>query len=353
VTRRKLVVPILAAALGSAVTAAALVAGGGTGPVVREQGLLARGSGDRLSAHDIYERAAPGIVYIRARSVHPEDAFQAQTGGSTFPAQSTGSGFVLDSDGHVVTNAHVVAGVTDVQVTFPDGRIEPARVLGKDEETDLAVLTVDPARVELHPLELGDSSAVRLGDRVMAVGNPTGLQPTAGTGRISATGRRIEAPGGYLIDGMLETDAVIEPATSGGPLMGADGRVVGVVSRLTEAGGEPGYAVPVNTMRDVLTQLEERHKVIRPYIGLEGRTSPDGVQILQVDPGGPADRAGLHSGDVIEAIDGQAARTLGGLLGEVASRHPGDSVELRVLRNGNRSDVEVQLDERPATIPAG
>jgi S1-C subfamily serine protease len=353
VTRRKLVIPLVAAALGSAATAAVLVAGGETGPIAREQGLLALGSTDRLSAHDIYERAAPGIVSIRARSVQSEDAFQAQTGGTGFPAQSTGSGFVLDADGHVVTNAHVVAGVTDVRVTFPDGRIEQARVLGKDEETDLAVLAVDPTRVELHPLELGDSSAVRPGDQVMAVGNPTGLQPTAGTGRVSATGRRIEAPGGYLIDGMLETDAVIEPATSGGPLMGADGRVVGVVSLLTEAGGDPGFAVPVNTMRDVLTQLEERHKVIRPYIGLQGRTTADGVQIVKVYSGGPADRAGLHSGDVVEAIDGRTAHTLGGFLGEVESHRPGDSVELRVLRSGNRGDVEVQLDERPATIPSG
>jgi S1-C subfamily serine protease len=349
VTRRKLVVPIVAAALGSAVTVAVLGAGGGTGAVSRQQGVLTLGSEDRLSAHDIYERAVPGVVSIRARSVQPTDAFESQTGGTSFAEQSTGSGFVLDTDGHVVTNAHVVTGATTVEVTFADGRTAPARVLGKDEESDLAVLSVDPRHADLHPLELGDG--VRPGDRVMAVGNPTGLQATAGTGTVSATGRRIEAPGGYVIDGMLETDAVIEPSSSGGPLMGADGRVVGVVSRLTE--GEPGFAVPVDTMRDVLTQLEERHKVIRPYIGLRGRATGSGVEIVRVYADGPAARARLRTGDVVQAIDGQDVRTSADLLADVERRSPGESVQLRVVHDGAAGDVEVQLDERPATIPAG
>jgi S1-C subfamily serine protease len=351
VTRRKLAVPIVAAALGSAVTAAVLVAGGGTGAVSRQQGVLTLGSKDQLSAHDIYERAVPGIVSIRARSVQPTDAFESQTGGTSFAGQSTGSGFVLDTDGHVVTNAHVVTGATAVEVTFADGRTAPARVLGKDEESDLAVLSVDPQRADLHPLELGDSGSVRPGDRVMAVGNPTGLQATAGTGTVSATDRRIEAPGGYVIDGVLETDAVIEPSSSGGPLMGADGRVVGIVSRLTES--EPGFAVPADTMRDVLTQLEERHKVIRPYIGLRGRSTDSGVEIVRVFADGPAARAGLRTGDVVQAIEGRDVRASADLLADVERRRPGESVQLRVVRDGAAREVDVQLEERPATIPAG
>jgi len=251
----------------------------------------------------------------------------------------------------VVTNAHVVNGVTAVQVIFPDGRAVEARVLGKDQQTDLALLTVDPEGLDLRPLELGDSSAVRPGDQVVAMGNPNGLEVTAGTGRIAAAGRRIEAPGGFMVNGVLQTDAVIEPASSGGPLLGADGRVVAVTMRLTEAGGDPGYAIPANTVREVLSQLEESHKVVRPYLGLRGRTSTDGVVVVQVYTGGPAERAGLHAGDTIEAIDGRPAATLAELLDAVDSHEPGQSVRLRVLRDGSRGDVDLQLAERPATVP--
>ncbi len=174
------------------------------------------------------------MVYVRAQSVNPAvaSAFEA-TGGSSDLAVSTGSGFVLDDDGRIVTNAHIVSGVTDVQVLFANGVGVQATVLGKDEETDLAVLGVDPDEApELVPLELGDSDAVNAGDQAVAVGNPSGFAATAGTGRIGASDQRIEAPGGYVIDGVFQTDAVIEPGTSGGPLLASDGRVIGVMSRL-------------------------------------------------------------------------------------------------------------------------
>ena len=230
-TRRKLAVPMVAALVGGAVTAAGMLAGSsGNNAVGRQQGLLALDSGESFSAAELYERAAPSVVSISARTVQPgAAAFQTATGGEI--GVSTGSGFVLDEDGRIVTNAHVVSGVTAVQVTFPDGQMVQAEVIGKDEETDLAVLRVAPGRLDLRPLELTDSETAQPGDRVVAIGNPTGLQAIAGTGRISGAERRIEAPGGYVIDGLLETDAVIEPATSGGPLMGADGRVVGITSQ--------------------------------------------------------------------------------------------------------------------------
>jgi S1-C subfamily serine protease len=343
-------VPLLAAVLGSGITAAAMLVGRGTGPLAREQSVIALGAGGRLSTNEIFDRASPSVVYIRARTVQPgSNAFQTEAG-SEF-SLSTGSGFVLDGDGRVVTNAHVVNGVTAVQVTFPDGQIVPARVIGKDQRTDLAMLAVDPEGLDLRPLELGDAGGAEPGDQVIAIGNPNGLQPTAGTGRIAAAGRHVEAPGGYMVAGLLQTDAVIEPATSGGPLLGADGRVVAVTTQLTEGAGDAGYAVPIDTVRDVLSQLEERHKVVRPYLGLRGRTRPGGVVVVQVYAGGAAERAGLHTGDTIETIDGRPATTLAELLGEVDRHEPGQLVKLRVLRNGSRGDVDVQLDERPATVP--
>jgi S1-C subfamily serine protease len=348
-SRRKLAVPVVAALLGGAVTAAVIaVSGGGSGALARQQGLLALGSAEHMTSSEIYDRAAPSVVYIRARSVQPGGAFAAQADGDL--ALSTGSGFVIDDKGRVVTNAHVVSGVTDVQVTFADGRTVGAHVVGKDEGTDVAVLAVRPDGLDLRPLELGDSDTVRPGDQVVALGNPLGLQATAGTGRISATGSRVEAPGGYLIDDVMETDAVIEPATSGGPLIGDDGRVVGITSRL---GPDTGFAVPANTVRDVLAQLEESHRIVRPYIGLRGRTADGGVRVQAVDSGGPCDRAGLHPGDLVEEIDGDEVSSFAALLAEVDRHDPGDTVELRVLRDGSRGDVTVRLQERPATIPAG
>ena len=349
-TRRKLAVPMVAALVGGAVTAAGMLAGSaGSGAVGRQQGLLPLDSGETFSATELYERAAPSVVSISARTVQPgAAAFQTATGGEI--GVSTGSGFVLDEDGRIVTNAHVVSGVTAVQVTFPDGQMVQAEVIGKDEETDLAVLRVAPGRLDLRPLELTDSPTVQPGDRVVAIGNPTGLQAIAGTGRISGAERRIEAPGGYVIDGLLETDAVIEPATSGGPLMGADGRVVGITSRLGE---DTSYAVPADVARDVLAELEERHKVIRPWLGLRGREAPGGLAVIDSNAGGPAERAGLRAGDVVQSIDGVEVHTFAELLDHVDGRAVGDTVELHVLRSGAPLDIAIRLEERPATLPAG
>jgi S1-C subfamily serine protease len=224
-------------------------------------------------------------------------------------------------------------------------------VLGKDEESDIAVLQIDPNGLDLHPLELGDSSSVRPGDQVMAVGNPTGPgNPTAGTGRVAAAGQTVEAPGGYLIDDVLETDAVIEPASSGGPLLAADGRVVGVTSRIE---GSSGFAVPANTARDVVTQIERGAKIVRPYIGLNGNAVSGGLQVTDVFPDGPADASGVQVDDLVETIDGHPVRSLTDLLTEVERHAPGDSVTLSILRNGARGDVTVRLAERPATLSAG
>jgi S1-C subfamily serine protease len=348
-TTRQVAVPLVAAVLGSAITAGAMTASdGSSGPLVRREGVLASSSG--VNVDEVYARTAPSVVYVSANTVSADDtsAFDSATGGRL--ALSTGSGFVLDGDGRVVTSAHVISGVTSVQVTFADGRTVPAHVVGKDEESDVAVLAVDPDGLDLRPLELGDSSSVEPGDQVVAVGNPTGYQATAGTGRIAAEGQRVEAPGGYVIDGVFATDAVIEPASSGGPLMAGDGRVIGVTSRVE---GTTGFAVPANTVRDVLDQIEHRGKVVRPYIGLEGTDTSDGVQVTAVHGDGPADRAGIQVGDLIEKIDDQPVHRFADLLAEVEQHAPGDSVTLVVLRNESRGDVTVELDQRPATLAAG
>jgi len=348
--RAQLAVPLIAALLGGTVTAAAIRASDdGAGAVSRQQGLVDLGAGEALTSTEIYERAAPSVVYVRARTVQPgAGAFRAEAGSEL--AISTGSGFVLDEDGRVLTSAHVVSGVTALEVSFADGATAPAQVVAKDEGTDLAVLEVATEGLDLRPLELGDSSRVVRGDQVVAIGNPTGIQVTAGTGRISGVGRRVEAPGGFLIDGVLQTDAVIEPAGSGGPLLGPDGRVVGIVSRL---GSAPPFAIPSNLVRDVLAELEEDHKVIRPYLGLDGRTVEGGVLVDRIDANSPADAAGLHVDDVIEAVDGQPVSTSVDLFAEVDEREPGETIELRVLRDGSRGDVSVRLFARPATLPLG
>ena len=342
--------PLVAAALGSGITAAAMIAGGGSGAAVtRQQGMLASSPGARLNFEEIYDQAAPSVVYVSANTVGSGGtAFDSQSSGEL--ALSTGSGFVLDDDGRVVTSAHVISGVTAVQVTFADGHTVPAHVLGKDEESDIAVLGVDPDGLDLRPLELGDSNLVSPGDQVVAVGNPTGVQATAGSGRIEATGQRIEAPGGYVIDGVFSTDAVIEPASSGGPLIGPDGRVVGISSRVD---GTTGFAVPINTARDVVGQIERGVRIVRPYIGLTATDVAGGVQITEVHAGGPAEAAGLQVDDLVESIDGQPVTSFADLLATVDRHSPGDTVTLSVVRSGTRGDVNVKLSERPATLAAG
>jgi S1-C subfamily serine protease len=342
-------VPLVAAALGSGITAAAMITRDEAGPAISSQsGLLTSAPGPRLNADEIYDSVAPSVVSVSASTVAGPSAFDSRSGGEL--AVSTGSGFVLDDDGRILTSAHVISGVTAVQVTFADQRSVPAHVLGKDEESDIAVIAVDPTGLDLRPLELGDSNTVKPGDQVMAVGNPTGVRATAGTGRIAAAGQSVEAPGGYLIDDVFATDAVIEPASSGGPLLAADGRVVGITSRIA---GTTGFAVPSNTARDVLTRIEHGAKIIRPYIGLSGTATAGGLQVTDVFPDGPADRAGVQVDDVVETIDGRAVSSLTDLLNEVDRHAPGDSVTLTILRSGARGPVTVQLAERPATLAAG
>jgi S1-C subfamily serine protease len=375
VSSRQLAVPVVAALIGSAITAVAMTASGDDGEASRQAGVLAASSeaDERLSVKEVVERVSPGVVHVQARGVQP--AVGEPFGGGTGPTQgiATGSGFVLDEEGRIVTSAGVVRGVTDLHVTFGNLRSVPARVVGKDEETDLALLQVDPEGLDLRPIELGDSSALERGDQAVLVANPSGLGTIAGTGTVASVGDAVESPDGLVLRDVLETDAYIEPGGDGAPLVGGDGRVIGISSGAASGPEGLGVAVPSNTARGVFAELEESHKVIRPYIGLQGRTitaaqttssgpepeAGSGVQVVSVYAGGPAEQAGLQGsdtgggGDVIEAIDGEAVSSLPELLAEIASHQPGDTVTLSVLRSGSRGEVTVRLTERPASLPSG
>ena len=377
---------LAAGVLGGGVTAGCLLGAGvadpgGTRTVVQPAPLSAAATASvtsavtALSVRDIYRRAAPGVVFIRARTVDQEPSpFDLGGADSTL---STGSGFVIDEEGHVLTNAHVVSAATDVQVTFSDQRTVPARVVGKDEDTDLALLAVEPAGLDLRPLALGDSAGVQVGDPTVAIGNPFGLDRTLTTGVVSAKQRRITAPNGFSIDNVIQTDAAINPGNSGGPLIDASGRVIGVNSQIATAAGSTGsigigFAVPVDTAKAVIPQLQEHHRVSRAYLGIAGRAAEDtlaalgyagrpGVVVEDTHAGSPAELAGIRPddpanaarGDVIVSLGGERVRSMADV-GEILGRHrPGDGVAVELVRDGRSMTVQVQLAERPATVPVG
>jgi S1-C subfamily serine protease len=382
-TARALAIPLAAAVLGGGVTAGILIGagavGGGDTTTVVEQAPLdstgpsseSRGSG--LTARDIYRRAAPGVVFVRARSLE-----QTQSPFEVFPRQqenvSTGSGFVLDEKGHILTNAHVVASSTDVRVSFSDHRTVSARVVGKDPDTDLAVLSVSPKGADLHPLALGDSSTVRVGDPTVAIGNPFGLERTLTTGVVSALQRRITAPSGFAIEDVIQTDAAINPGNSGGPLLDATGRVIGVNSQIATGDGSSGsvgigFAVPAATVKRVLPELESVGRVRRPFLGIRGRAAKGGVLIEDVPPGTPAARAGLRGGDrealdqrdgsvvvlggdVLTRIDGRPVADMDDVHSMLTKHRPGQKVTLQLRRDGKLVTVSAELGERPGTAAA-
>jgi S1-C subfamily serine protease len=272
---RQLAVPLVAAVIGGGVTAGVLA---GTGTVGRKEttvvqqaplrsGLPATQRSTGLTARDIYRQAAPGVVFVRARSIQ-----QTQSPFDLFPQLeeniSTASGFVVDREGHILTNAHVVASSLDVRVTFSDHHTVRAKVAGKDPDTDLAVLLVKTRGRDLHALPLGDSSSVQVGDPTVAIGNPFGLERTLTTGVVSALQRKITAPNGFAIGNVIQTDAALNPGNSGGPLLDAGGRVIGVNSQIATGEGSNGsvgigFAVPIDTAKRVLPQLVESGRVQR------------------------------------------------------------------------------------------
>jgi putative serine protease PepD len=307
-----------------------------------------------LTARQVYERAKNSVAFITSKVTEQASG----PFGGTSTGEATGSGFVVGADGYVVTNAHVVENATAVQVKVGDGPAKPARIVGRDTSSDLALLKIDPADQALVPLRLGDSSKVAVGDPTYAIGNPFGLSRTLTTGVISALQRQISAPDGYSIDDVLQTDAALNPGNSGGPLLNAAGEVIGVNSQIESTssgadGGQAGnvgigFAIPSNTVRSVVSQLRAGGHVQHAYLGVRtGDAANGGAQVGAVTAGGPAAKAGLRTRDVITRFGGKLVTDAATLSTLVDDRKPGDRVAVEVRRGGGTQTLQVTLAQRP------
>ena len=332
-----------------------------------------------LTPEAVYQRSAPGVVVISDTQTEnvPAGFFTPK---STEKVQVGGSGFVIDRRGDIVTNDHVVQNATNVRVGFSGGATYPARIVGTDPSTDLAVIRVDAPASALHPLRLADSGVARVGDTVFAIGNPFGLDRTMTAGIISATGRDIQAPNGLGIPNAIQTDAPINHGNSGGPLLSASGRVVGVNDQI-ESGGTVdgnvgvGFAIASNTVKTIVRQLLATGHVAHAFLGLEvDAVDPQlagvvkgipahGVLVVKTLAGGPAARAGLRAGrqevtvngesvltggDAILSVDGKPIDSPSQLADAVRSHKPGDRLTLQVTRDGHQRTVTVTLGNAPS-----
>lgn len=313
----------------------------------------------------LHNQLNPGVVNI--------NVFVNRTGQV---GEGQGSGFILDDEGHIVTNSHVVAGSSAVTVVFFNGFEAAAEVIGTDPESDLAVIRVDTMPEEAHPLPLGNSADVRVGEWVIAIGNPFGANSSMTVGIVSATGRQIPSLGRYRIPEAIQTDAAINPGNSGGPLLNLNGEVIGVNAQIATGGGIAanagvGFAIPVRVVRHVIPTLMETGTFQWPYLGVEGDSvglaiaeannlqEQRGAYIVAVTPGGPAAQAGLQGstgrtsggvqmgGDIVLEANGVSIGNFGDLLATVAFSHPGDTINLTVLRNGELLELDVTLAPRP------
>jgi S1-C subfamily serine protease len=294
--------------------------------------------GTALDVAQLYESVSAGVVFVQAGAGQ---------------GQASGSGFVIDDEGHIITNQHVVDGSNEFRVRFgEDGEPVEAELLGDDPAVDLALLKVDPGDAELQPLELGASENLRPGDPAIAIGSPFGLEGTVTAGIVSALGRTIQAPNGFSISGAIQTDAAINPGNSGGPLLDEQGRVIGVNSQIRTGGGNAntgvGFAVPVDEIKRSLPALEKGEDPERAFLGVSSGAAPDGgAEVGGVIDDGPADRAGLQEGDLIVEIADRPVRDPDDVSALVNSRRPGDEVRVVVERGGERRTLTVTLGEQP------
>jgi S1-C subfamily serine protease len=333
-----------------------------------------------LTPEAIYQHDGPGVVQITATSVTQSapDPF------NFFPStpqtsKSLGSGFVLDRAGHIITNFHVIQGAQKVQVSFSGQDQLPATVVGKDRSTDVAILKIDAHSRALTPLPLGNSDAVRVGDPVYAIGNPFGLTRTLTTGVVSAVQRQIFAPNGVPIDSAIQTDAAINHGNSGGPLIDVGGRVIGVTSQIQTGSDQNqgnvgiGFAIPVNTVRDIAGQIIANGKAQHAFLGLgAAAVTPQlqklfnlptsrGLLVRDVTKGSGADKAGIKGGttsvvvqgesykvggDIITKIDGTPVSSYDQLYAAVQRKHPGDSLKIELYHHNSKRTVTAKLGTR-------
>ncbi len=339
---------VLAAGTGAATYA--VLSDDGTTTIVRtaDEGTAQAVKDGALTIGQVYNRANASVVEI---TVTAQSQTEGPTGSGTSQAQ--GSGFVVDTDGHVVTNAHVVDGADTARVRFANGTTYDATVVGVDASTDLAVLDVDAPASALHPLELADSSQLAVGDVVVAIGSPFGLENSVTTGIVSALDRSMSAPNGFTINGSIQTDAAINHGNSGGPLLDLSGKVIGVNAQIeSESGGNDGvgFAIPSNTVKSIVTQIVADGSVKHAYLGVSVGESAGtaGATLAEVRADTPAAAAGLEVGDVVTAVDGQSIASPAELQTAIDSHSPGDRVTVDYLRNGETHTVTVTLGTRPS-----
>jgi S1-C subfamily serine protease len=364
--------------VGAVLIATDVIDTGTTKTVVRETPVTqptaaSTGTAGR-SVRDIYKQEGRGVVFVQSTGVTTDS-------GSPFggPQQgtATGSGFVVDKDGTIVTNAHVVEGADSVQVRFAEnGEFIKAEVKGVDTSTDVAVLKIDSSHVDnLTPVPLGDSSKAQVGDPVIAIGNPFGYSRTVTTGIVSGLQREIQAPNGFTIPDVIQTDASINPGNSGGPLLDANGRVIGINSQIATGGGQGsvgiGFAVPINTAKALLPDLKAGETIQRAYLGVQMQdvtkqlaedlnlASDKGALLVEVTSGSPAAKAGLRGGrtqtsqgvaaggDLIVAVDGKSVSDSSEVASAISQKRPGDKTEITYYRGDSKKTVTVELAKRP------
>jgi len=335
------------------------------------------------TVNEIYRHDGQGVAFIEStepaeESGSPLNPFGEEESGGGI---ATGSGFLIDDEGHIVTNNHVVEGATKVEVKLGSSDTShEAEVVGTDPATDVALLKIDVPADQQHPLELGNSAQVQVGDPVVAIGNPFGLDRTVTAGIVSALQRQIQAPNGFSISHVIQTDAAINPGNSGGPLIDAEGKVIGINSQIQTGGGSEGnvgigFAVPINTAREVVEQIEEHGEVEHAFIGISGGDITPalaealklpvekGVLVNEVVKDSPADKAGIEGGDtnatiegakvtlggdIITEVDGKPVESMEEVIDAVNGAQPGDKMELTLLRGDNETKhVDVTLGVRP------
>jgi putative serine protease PepD len=294
-----------------------------------------------------------GQIAKKSSSVVEIDTTQGSSN-SPFPgaqgsSSALGTGWVYDTKGNIVTNEHVVDSATSVTVKFEDGSTYKGTVVGTDPSSDLAVVHINAPASKLVPLTLGDSSNVAVGDGVVAIGNPFGLDGTVTSGIVSALNREISAPDNTPIEGAIQTDAAINHGNSGGPLFNLQGDVIGVTSQIqSDSGGNDGvgFAIPSNTVRSIVTQLIATGKAQHALLGVTVKTVSTGVQIGSVSSGSAADSAGLKAGDVVTAVDGTKVVTAENLRAIIAGHKPGDTIKVTVTSNGSSKTVTATLGSK-------
>jgi len=381
---------IVAAFVWVAISAGWIASEGGTTTIgsPATAPISVKDDGDTNLVNEIYRRDGQGVAFIEATqdaegpsNFNPFGQPEPEGGGT-----ATGSGFLIDTEGHIVTNSHVVDGASKVQVTLgSEESSHTAEVVGTDPATDVALLKVDVPADQLHPLALGDSTKIQVGDPVVAIGNPFGLDRTVTAGIVSALQRQIQAPNGFSISHVIQTDAAINPGNSGGPLIDSTGSVIGINSQIQTNGGNGnvgiGFAVPINTARDVVEELKQDGEVEHAFIGISGGSVTPavakalklpvdkGVLVNEVVEGSPADDAGIKGGDtnatiegakvqlggdIITEIDGEQVTSMEDVINVVNGAKPGDEIEISVLRGDNEEKTfTVKLGVRPdsATSP--